>query len=452
MEEIDEQELLVERVAALDLGKAVLEACVRVPHESRPGRRMQEVRGFATTTSALLQMADWFGVWGVTRVVMEATSDYWRGAFYLLEAAGFECWLVNAREVKNVPGRAKTDRADAVWLAKVAERGMCRPSLVHPQPIRQLRSLTRYRRSLIRDRTREMQRVEKLLEDAQIKMTSVVSDVFGVSGRLILQALIDGQRDPAVLAQMARGKLRPKIARLQEALCGFFTDHHATMLAMMLDNIDRLSAQIATLDATIAEAVDPFAHQVEQLGEITAVGTTAAQELIAEVGVDMSRFPSDAHLVSWAKFCPQTHESAGKTKNKGRAKGSPWLAATLGNIAATASRTDTFLGAHTDASPNAAANRRRSSPLATRCWSSSTTYCLILPPATTTSAPTTSTPVSTTTDGPQPRHPAPIPHRPEDHHPRRQSRHHRTRSRLTERPTQTLTRRSTARVRCRLPG
>src|SRR6266496_5045933 len=157
----------------------------------------------------------------------------------------------------------------AVWLAKVAERGMCRASLVHPKPIRELRNLTRYRRSLIRDRTREMQRVEKLLEDAQIKITSVVSDVFGVSGRAILHALINGQRDPAVLAGLAVGRLRPKTAQLAEALRGFFTDHHATILAMMLDNIDRLSAQITALDTTIAEAVDPFAHQVAQLGEIT---------------------------------------------------------------------------------------------------------------------------------------------------------------------------------------
>src|SRR5262245_13448851 len=153
VEEVDEQELHVERVAALELGKAALEACVRVPHETKPGRRLQEVRGYATTTGALLALAGWLHNWGVTRVVMESTSAYWKGVFYLLEAEGFECWLVNAREVKNVPGRPKTDKADAVWLAKVAERGMCRPSLVHPRPIRQLRDLTRYRRSLIQDRT-----------------------------------------------------------------------------------------------------------------------------------------------------------------------------------------------------------------------------------------------------------------------------------------------------------
>lgn len=345
MEEVGEQELHVERVAALDLGKAVLEACVRVPHESKPGRRMQEVRGYATTTSALLELADWLRCWRVTRVVMESTSDYWKGAHYLLEAEGFECWLVNARDVKNVPGRAKTDKADAVWLAKVAERGMCSPSLVHPQPIRQLRDMTRYRRSLVRDRTREMQRVEKLLEDAQIKLSSVISDIFGVSGRQMLDALIAGQRSPTVLAEMAKGRMRSKTADLQEALRGFFTDHHAVLLGMMLDNIDRLSGQIVTLDATIEQMVLPFAHQVDQLGEITGFGTTAAQELIAEIGVDMTRFASDAHLVSWAKFCPQTHESAGKKKNKGRAKGNPWLAATLGNVVAAAGRTDSFLGA-----------------------------------------------------------------------------------------------------------
>jgi transposase len=345
MDEVGEQELLVERVAALDLGKAVLQACVRVPHPSRPGRRMQELRSFATTTSALLEMAAWLHRWGVTRVVMESTSSYWKGAYYLLEADGFECWLVNARDVKNVPGRPKTDKADAVWLAKVAERGMCRPSLVHPKPIRQLRDLTRYRRSLTQDRSRERQRAEKLLEDAQVKLSSVISDIFGVSGRAMLQALIAGQRDPAVLAQMARGSMRRKIPEVQDALRGFFTDHHARILAMMLDNVDRLTAQITVLDATIEEVIAPFAAQVAQLDQVTGVGLSAAQDLIAEIGVDMSRFPSDAHLVSWAKFCPLTHQSAGHKKNKGRGKGSPWLAGVLGNIAATTARTDSFLGA-----------------------------------------------------------------------------------------------------------
>jgi transposase len=345
VEEVDEQELQVERIAALDLGKATLEACVRVPHETRPGRRLQEVRGYATTTAALLALADWLHSWGVIRVVMESTSDYWKGIYWLLEAEGFDCWLVNAREVKNVPGRPKTDKADAVWLARVAERGMCRPSLVHPRPIRQLRDLTRYRRSLVQDRTREMQRVEKLLEDAQIKLSSVASDIFGVSGRAMLEALIAGQRDPKMLAQLARRRLRAKLGALEEALRGFFTDHHGVILRMMLDNIDRLSEQIDALDTTIEQAIVPFAAQVAQLDEVTGIGRTAAQELIAEIGVDMGRFASAAHLVSWAKFCPQTHESAGKAKPKGRGKGNPWLAGTLGNIVATAARTDSFLGA-----------------------------------------------------------------------------------------------------------
>jgi transposase len=292
----------------------------------------------------LLELADWLRCQQVTRVVMESTSSYWKGVYFLLEAEGFEVWLCNARDIKNVPGRPKTDKIDAVWLCKVAERGMCSPSLVHPPAIRRLRDLTRYRRSLIRDRTREMQRVEKLLEDAQIKLSSVISDIFGVSGRDMLAALVNGQRDPQVLAKMARGSMRSKSAVLREALTGFFTDHHGVILAMMLDNIDRLTGQITLLDTHIAEAIAPFADQAAQLAEITGAGPVVAQELIAEVGVDMTRFPTPAHLVSWAKFSPQTHESAGHRKTKGRPKGNPWLGATLGNVAAVASRTNTFLG------------------------------------------------------------------------------------------------------------
>ena len=323
MEEVDDAELVVERIAALDLGKAGLEACVRVPHTHRPGRRMQELRGYATTTAQLLEMAAWFRHWRVQRVVMESTSSYWKGVYYLLEAQGFECWLVNAREVKNVPGRAKTDRADAVWPAKVAERGMCRPSLVQPPEIRRLRDLTRYRRALVQDRTREQQRVEKLLEDAQIKISSVLSNVHGVSGRAMMEALIAGQRDPRTLAKLAKAGARKKTEALEEALRGFFTDHHATILQMMLDNTDRISAQIATLDARIAEAISPFSDQAGRLTDIPGVDAVTVAELIAEIGVDMTRFPSAAHLVSWAKFCPQTHQSAGKSKAKGREKGNP---------------------------------------------------------------------------------------------------------------------------------
>ncbi|WP_248964806.1 IS110 family transposase [Sphaerisporangium perillae] len=245
MQETNEPLELVERVAAIDIGKSGLVVCVRVSHDDKPGRRCQEVREYTTLTASLLALADWLRCQSVTLVAMEATSDYWKPVYYLLEAEGFTCWLLNAKHVKNVknvPGRPKTDKLDAVWLAKVVERGMCRPSLVHPKPIRQLRDLTRYRRSLVRERTREKQRVEKLLEDAQIKLSSVISDIFGVSGRQMLAALIDGQRDPKTLAQMARGPMRSKVPVLQEALTGHFTDEHGFRL--MLNRIDDLTATI----------------------------------------------------------------------------------------------------------------------------------------------------------------------------------------------------------------
>jgi transposase len=260
----DEPEI-IERVAALDVGKAEVVCCARVPGPR--GQRMQEVRKVSTMTAALLELADWLAGLGVTRVVMEATSDYWRPPFYLLEDR-FQTWLVNAEDVKHLPGRPKTDRLDAVWLCKVAERQMLRPSFVPPPAIRQLRDLTRYRVDLLTTRTAEKQRVEKLLEDALVKLSVVVSDPFGVSGRAIMAALIAGERDPAVLAGLARGTLRSKTDRLTEALTGRFTDHHAFLLNQMLHRIDAITADIATVQDRIDAQIAPFARAVTRLDAI----------------------------------------------------------------------------------------------------------------------------------------------------------------------------------------
>jgi transposase len=344
MEQIcEEQAEQYTRVCAIDIGKAGLVACVRVPHESNPARRVQEVREYATVTPALLQLADWLRCQQVQVAAMEATSSYWKPVFYLLEAEGFECWLLNARHVKNVPGRPKTDKLDAVWLAKVVERGMCRPSLVQPKPIRRLRDLTRYRRSLIRDQTREKLRLEKVLEDAQIKLDAVISDLHGVSGRKMLDAMIAGQRDPHMLADLAHGRMRVKLPQLRQALTGYFDDHHAFLCASMLRRIDTLTADIAILDARIDELIAPFAAAVGQLDEIPGIGQRSAQELIAEIGVTMTKFPTAAHLVSWAKFAPIDKQSAGRAKAASTGKGNPWLAGALGEIVAGLARTDTFL-------------------------------------------------------------------------------------------------------------
>jgi transposase len=344
LEETHDSDQIIQRVAALDVGKAELTCCARVPGQGRSGRR-QEVRVYQTMTRWLLVMADRLGELGVTRVVMEATSDYWKGVYYLLEAHGFEVWLVNARDVKHLPGRPKTDTLDAVWLAKLAERQMLRPSFVPPRPIRQLREVARYRADLVAVRTAEKQRVEKLLEDAQIKLSVVASDIFGVSGRAMLAALLAGERDPKVLAQLARTRLRAKLGPLAEAFTGFFTDQHAFLLAKMLGRVDALDADLDELDAKLAELIAPFAVAVERLDEIPGIGQLAAQLLVAELGVDMTRFPTAGHLVSWAKFAPGVKESAGKRKGRGSTgHGNPYLARVLGEAAVAASKTDTFLG------------------------------------------------------------------------------------------------------------
>jgi len=344
-EQVQEQdsEQLIERVAALDIGKAMLVCCTRVPGEN--GRRLQQVSEHSTMTRALGLLADRLLELGVTRVVMEATSDYWKPPFYVLEAHGLDVWLVNARDVKHLPGRPKTDRLDSVWLCKVAERQMIRSSFVPPPPIRRLRDLTRYRVSLVAERTREKNRVEKRLEDAQIKLSAVVSDLFGVSGRAMLAALIDGERDPRVLSELARGSMRGKISLLTEALIGHVTDHHVFLLERMLRHVDGLSADIAGLEDRIEAEVAPFADAVARLDEIPGIGVTAAQIIIAEIGLDMSRFPTPGHLASWAKFAPGVKESAGRNKGNGSTgHGDPYLARVLGEAAVGASRPHTFLG------------------------------------------------------------------------------------------------------------
>ena len=345
LEPTSDDERIVERIAALDIGKAELVCCLRVPDPKASGKRLQEVSTYSMMTRSLLVLCDRLRQAGVTRVIMEATGEYWKSPYYLLEAAGLDPWLVNAKDVKHLPGRPKSDRIDSVWLCKVGERGMLRPSFVPPPPIRILRDLTRYRSDLVGVRTAEKQRVEKLLEDAQIKLSVVASDIFGVSGRDMMAALIGGERDPKVLAQLARARMRAKITELEEAFHGRFTDHHAFLLAKMLARIDALNADIAEVEDRVEKQIAPFADAVARLDAIPGINPTTAQVIIAEVGVDMTRFPTAAHLASWAKFSPIISESAGKKKGKNATgKGNRYLARALGEAAVSAGKTDTFLG------------------------------------------------------------------------------------------------------------
>jgi transposase len=338
-------ELLHERCAALDIGKKDLKACVRTPKPGRGRSRRQEIRTFATTTNALLELRDWLIAEKVTLVVMEATGDYWRGAFYLLEDC-LSVILVNAAHAKGLPGR-KTDVSDAAWLAQMGECGLLKASFVPPEPIRHLRDLTRYRATLAAERTREAQRLEKELEDAGIKLSSVATDILGRSGRLMLAALIEGERDVHVLAEMAKARMRPKIPQLVQALTGNFGEHHAFLCRIHLERIDQLSAAILELSSRIEEQMRPFARQLEQLATIPGVGQATAEVIIAETGGDMTRFRTAGHLASWAGVCPGHHESAGKHKSGKTRHGNRWLATALGTAAMAASRTrdKTYLGA-----------------------------------------------------------------------------------------------------------
>ena len=347
MEDVREEPLFVQRVAGLDIAKAGVEVTIRVPSDTSAGRRQQETRTFGTTRRQLLDLADWLRSWGVTKAGMEATSDYWKPVFFLLESRGFDCDLYNAAQVRALPGRPKTDRADSIWLAKITERGMIAASFVPPEPVRRLRTHTRYRRHLTQARTAEKQRVEKLLEDGHLKLSSVISDIHGVSGRDMLDALAAGQRDPHALAAMARGKMRGKIRRLEEALeCSFFTAEHAAVLAMMLAVIDHYTAQISQLTATIDKLAEPYLPQITQPDAVPGIGMICAQDIIAEIGTDMAVFATASHLVSWAKWSPQVRQSAGKRKgSNATGRGNPYLGAALGEAAISAGNTQSFLGA-----------------------------------------------------------------------------------------------------------
>jgi transposase len=314
-------ETVVERPAALDVHKAQVTACARVPDQR--GRREQHVGEFATTVRGLLALRDWLAELGVTQVVMEATGVYWKAPWAILEDE-FDCMLVNARHVKQVPGR-KTDVSDAAWLCQLAEAGLLKANFVPPKPIRQLRNLTRYRKTQIQERAREVNRLHKALEDAGIKLDTVASDIMGKSGRAMLDALVAGETDPDVLAELAVGRLRPKVGKLKEALAGHFDAHHRLWIGAILRHIDFLDEQIEQLSVMIEEQIRPFALAVELLCTITGIQRRGAECIIGEIGVEMSCFATPRHLASWAGQCPGNDKSAGKRRSGKTRDGSKWL-------------------------------------------------------------------------------------------------------------------------------
>lgn len=327
-------EAILERVAGVDVGQATVVATVLVgaPHE----RPKQDTRTFRTVTRELLEMREWFLAKGVTHVALEGTGIYWRPVYVLLEDA-LDVIVGNAHHIKNVPGR-KTDVKDSEWLADLARHGLIKRSFVPPKPLRQVRDRLRYRRKLVESRATERNRLLKLLETANIKLASVVTDVLGVSGLLMLRALVEGRATPAETAQLARGRLRKKVDDLELALEGRLEEHHRFLLDLQLRRLDQLDSEVALLDARIDEALSPYEEQRQLLAQIPGVSHILAAVLLAELGTDMSVFPSARHVAAWAGVCPGNHESAGKQKAASTRTGNGHLRTALVEAAVAASR------------------------------------------------------------------------------------------------------------------
>lgn len=326
-------ETLHSRCAGLDVHKETVVACARLVR----GRRVhRDLETFQTTTTGLLALLDWLTEREVTHVAMEATGVYWKPVWHVLEGA-FDLVLANAGHIKAVPGR-KTDVNDATWIADLLAHGLIRASFVPPTAIQELRGLTRTRKQLVRERTQHVQRIQRVLEDANVKLASVISDVLGASGRAILDAMVAGVNRPEELVRLTRGRLKATEEQLVEALRGKVTAHHRYLLRLHLRHVDSLDASIAELGAEASKALQPFRDRVVHLREIPGISDTVLHVLIAEIGVDMSRFPSAGHLVSWAGLCPRSDESAGKRRSTRIRHGAPWLKTTLVQAAWTAVR------------------------------------------------------------------------------------------------------------------
>jgi transposase len=328
-------ELLHPHCACLDLHKETVVACIR--HMAN-GTVTTEVKSFQTTTQQLMELSDWLSSQGVTHIAMEATGVYWKPVWHILSDGEFVLVLANAAHVKNVPGR-KTDVNDATWLADLMAHGLVRASFVPDQPTQQMRDLLRTRKQFVRERSSHTQRIQKTLEDANIKLDSVITDIVGLSGRRMIEALIAGETSPESLAALAHGRIRATAAQLEAALRGRVTAHHRFMLRLHLDHLDAVNAAIARIDKEVDANVEPFRVAVEMLATIPGISSLAAEVMVSEIGIDMSRFKTDGHLISWAGLCPKNDESAGKRRSNRMKKGAPWLKTTLIQCAWAASRT-----------------------------------------------------------------------------------------------------------------